>query len=392
MTYHDKRGLAALKAAGDHLRKKDAGDPFDILARKIGDMADATKERLQKASDEIAGIDARLDTIETKTSRPKGFFGGTPEPMTWGQEFTKSREGDLRDLANTNSGKVQLNVKAITSDPASAGTLNVLQRDAISMLPKRRLTIRDLLGVISISSGSVEYVNQLTRPGSAATVMEGALKPESDMTLELKTTSAEVIAHWIKASRQILEDAPQLRDLIDVELRYGLSLSEETQILLGDGSAANLLGLIPSATAFADPLAIGASASPLDTIGSAMLQTALTDFIPDGIVMHPSDWMRMRLLKDADGKYILGNPQTEVTPMLFGLPVVATQAMAVDTFLVGSFASAATLYDRWQPRVEVGYVNDDFTRNLVTVLAEERIALAVKQPLALTYGEFGIAA
>lgn len=71
------------------------------------------------------------------------------------------------------------------------------------------------------------------------------------------------------------------------------------------------------------------------------------------------------------------------------MPVVATQAMTVDKFLVGSFASAGTLYDRWQPRVEVGYENDDFTKNLVTVLAEERIALAVKWGEALTYGDFG---
>ena len=94
-------------------------------------------------------------------------------------------------------------------------------------------------------------------------------------------------------------------------------------------------------------------------------------------------------MKDADGKYILGDPQAVVQPSLFGLPVVATKAMTVDKFLVGDFASAGTLYDRWQPRVETGYVNDDFTRNLVTVLAEERVAFAVKQATALTYGDFG---
>ncbi|WP_299837504.1 phage major capsid protein [uncultured Jannaschia sp.] len=388
MTYHDQRGMAALKAAGDHLRTKDVGDPFEMLAKKIGDMTDVTKERLQKAANSIEDLDTRLDDIERKAGRPSGIFGGGTGSETWGQEFIKSREGDLRALSRSRNGSVQMNVKAITSGPASAGSLEIPYRDATAMLPKRRMTIRDLLGVISISSGNVEYVNQLTRPGSAASVAEGDLKPESDMTLELKLTSAKVIAHWVKASRQILEDAPQLRDLIDVELRYGLSLAEEGQLLAGDGVGSNLHGLIPSATAYADPLGMSTEGTALDHIGSAMLQTALTDFIPDGIVLHPSDWMRMRLLKDADGQYILGNPQSAVTPMLFGLPVVPTQAMQVGKFLVGSFVSAATLYDRWEPRVEVGYVNDDFTRNLVTVLAEERIALAVKQPLALTYGDF----
>ncbi len=96
----------------------------------------------------------------------------------------------------------------------------------------------------------------------------------------------------------------------------------------------------------------------------------------------------MRLLKDADGKYILGDPAAAVEPRLFGLPVVPTKAMNAGSFLVGNFAEAATIYDRWQARIEVGYVNDDFVRNLCTILAEERLALAVKNPQALTYGNF----
>jgi HK97 family phage major capsid protein len=100
--------------------------------------------------------------------------------------------------------------------------------------------------------------------------------------------------------------------------------------------------------------------------------------------------MRMRLLKDGDGKYILGDPAANVPSVLFGLPVVPTQAMTIDKFLVGNFQRAATLYDRWTPRVEVSTEHADFfTRNLVAILAEERIALANKNPAALTYGDFG---
>ena len=192
----------------------------------------------------------------------------------------------------------------------------------------------------------------------------------------------------MKASRQILEDEPQLSDLIDSEMRYGLAIKEELQLLSGDGTGANLLGMIPQATAYSDPLGISGGTF-IDTVGTAILQAALADFPANGIIMHPADWWRMRLIKDNDGKYILGDPQAVVQPSLFGLPVVVTKAMPVDKFMVGDFKAAATLYDRWQPRVEAGYVNDDFTRNLVTILAEERIAFAVKQPTALTYGDFG---
>jgi len=106
--------------------------------------------------------------------------------------------------------------------------------------------------------------------------------------------------------------------------------------------------------------------------------------------MHPSDWMRVRLLKNADGEYLLGDPGAPVPPVLFGLPVVATTSMTVDKFLVGDFDRAATLYDRWTPRVEVSTEHADFfTRNLVAILAEQRLALATKQPAALTFGDFG---
>ena len=79
------------------------------------------------------------------------------------------------------------------------------------------------------------------------------------------------------------------------------------------------------------------------------------------------------------------NPATAVAPVLFGLPVVPTQAMTVDKFLVGNFRRVATLYDRWTPRVEVSTEHADFfTRNLVATLAEERLAFAQKNSAALT--------
>ncbi|MBE0455779.1 MAG: phage major capsid protein [Roseovarius sp.] len=388
MTYNATRGMAAIKAAGEHLRTKDAGDPFDTLAAKIGQMADTTAERLREVETKSAGATEAIADLEQRLARGDG--GGTPlRPESWGEEFTKSQGEAIRALSESNRGRVALNVKAtLTGGATSAGGLDVPARDATAMMPRRRLTIRDLLNVMQVESGTVEYAQQTDRTNAAATVAEGAGKPESGLAWELRTTSAKVIAHWVKASRQILEDAPMLRGMIDGELRYGLALTEEAQLLYGDGTGSNLSGLVTNATAFADPLSL-ASPTMIDMVGSAILQTALTDFAPDGVVVHPSDWMRMRMLKDADGKYLLGDPQSQVTPQLFGLPVVATQAMTVDKFLVGSFASAGTLYDRWQPRVEVGYENDDFTKNLVTVLAEERIALAVKWGDALTYGDFG---
>lgn len=382
---HLTASARAILAAGQHLSKKDGVDPFAILTKKFGDHADETIKQLTETRQDVNGLRARFDDMEQKMARDGGSGGYSPD--TWGEQFIREQDTAIKHLSESNRGQVSLNLKAVTTDPASAGARSIPQRDGTNLLPQRRMTIRNLLQVVSISTGSVEYVQQDSRPTGAAMVAEGALKPESDMDFSLKSTSAKVIAHWIKASRQVLDDLPQLRDLIDTEMRYGLMLAEESQILNGDGTAQNLSGLIPNATAFADPLGLTAP-TQLDTLGAAILQSTLADYPATGIVVHPADWTRMRLLKDADGKYILGDPAAAVEPRLFGLPVVPTKAMGVGTFLVGSFVEAATLYDRWQPRVETGYTGEDFIRNLVTILAEERLALAVKNSTALTYGSF----
>lgn len=257
-------------------------------------------------------------------------------------------------------------------------------------MPRRATRVRDLLQTVPISTGTVEYPKQTLRTNAAVPVGEGNLKPESAYGFTLQSVVARVIAHWVPASVQILEDAPQLAGIIDTELRNGLHLGEDLQLLYGSGSGENINGLVTQATAYAAPFTPPAPVTMIDQIGLAILQGALGDFAPNGIVMHPSDWARIRMLKDADGKYLLGEPGAQVDPRLFGLPVTATPAMTIDKFLVGDFSVAATLYDRWEPRVEVSTEHADFfVRNLVAIRAEERIALAVKQAGALIYGDFG---
>ena len=186
-----------------------------------------------------------------------------------------------------------------------------------------------------------------------------------------------------------MDDVSQLRSLIDMRLMYGLKLVEEGELLNGDGTGQHLLGIIPQATAFSAPITITTPTS-IDNIRLAILQAYLAEFPATGIVMHPSDWTYIELLKDDIGRYIIGNPQGTVPPRLWGLPVVETQAMAVDKYLVGAFMMGAQVFDRWAARIELATENeDDFIKNLVTILCEERLALAVYRPEAFIYGDFG---
>ena len=360
-------------------------DFTDAVEKQFGALNKDLQEALKKAN--VA--ESIASTLEQRMDRRSG---NEQRPETWGEQFVRS--DGLKAFSETNSrpARFRVDVKAtVTAGSSSAGPLGLAPyRDGVNMIAQRRMTIRDLLPVVQITTGAVEYAQQIDRTNAAGMVAEGNLKPESTYGWTMETVTPKVIAHWIPASRQILDDAPQLRDIIDTELLYGLGLKEEEQLLNGSGTGENLQGLVTAATAYAAPFDPAGTETMLDTIALGILQNALAEEPADGIVIHPSDWMRMRLLKDSDGKYILGDPATSVAPVLFGLPVVATQAMTIDKFLVGNFRRAATLYDRWTPRVEVSTEHADFfTRNLVAILAEERIALAQKNAAALTYGDFG---
>jgi HK97 family phage major capsid protein len=250
------------------------------------------------------------------------------------------------------------------------------------------MTVRDLLSPGRMDGSTLEYVKETGFNNNAAPVAEGAEKPGSDLQYDLVTTSAKVVAHWMKASKQILSDVSQLKSTIDERLLYGLDFAEEQQLLNGSGTGQNLLGIVPQATAYAAPIVLP-DATSIDQIRLAMLQAALAELPATGHVMNPIDWTFIETLKDSEGRYIIGNPQGALTPTLWSLPVVQTQAMAVDKFLTGAFKSGAQIFDRWESRIETGYVDKDFIMNLVTILAEERLALAVYRPQAFIYGDFG---
>lgn len=360
-------------------------------AKSGEELTASLKEKADEALTGVTGLRAKLDEFEQRAAREGA---GGDEAKSLGERFVEDERVKSFLTSEQSSGKVDLRVKAtITSATAAAagsagaGVQNT-RLSGILELPQRRMTVRDLLSQGRMDGNTLEYVRETGFTNSAAPVAEAGLKPESDLRFDLVNTSAKVIAHWMKASRQILSDFAQLRSVIDNRLMYGLAYAEEQQLLNGDGTGQNLNGIIPQATAYTAPITV-ADATEIDMIRLAMLQAELALFPSTGIVMNPADWGRIELTKDADGRYIIGNPQGTISPTLWGLPVVTTPAIATDKFLTGAFRLGAQLFDRWDARVEVGYVNDDFIRNLVTILAEERLALAVYRPQAFIYGDFG---
>tara|TARA_R110000787_G_scaffold20580_4_gene61083 strand:+ start:4814 stop:5923 length:1110 start_codon:yes stop_codon:yes gene_type:complete len=360
------------------------------LGNTPAQIAEYIKSRLDKSDTRTKQALARLDELEQKSDR--GSYDGTPiEAKSIGAQFVEA--DGLKDFADFTSrpSRFSMDIKSTVTSTV-ADSLIVPTRDTALLLPHRELRIRDLLPTINVTTGSVEYPRLTAGPSAAATVAEGAEKPEAAMTLDLVTVPIRTIAHWIPASRQVLDDAPQLRGLIDTELTYGLKFVEDNQLLNGAGSGTDLSGIYTNATAFAAGAAVVTTPNKIDVLLHAILQNALALLPADAIVLHPADWVSILALKDGEGRYLIANPQERANPSLFGLPVVQSLAMTVGTFLVGAFQASATLYDRWGVRVEVSTEHADFfTRNLVAILCEERLGLAVKRSTGFTKGTFAAA-
>ena len=228
---------------------------------------------------------------------------------------------------------------------------------------------------------------------AAAEVAEGAIKPQSSLTFTTGTMPVSTVAHWIKITRQLAMDNAALAAYINRRMVYGVNLRVENQLLVGNGTAPNLNGLLnsgnftPHGYTAASLTAAGLANNTYDLIGAAMGDAALADYPADTVVLNTGDWWKLRLQKDTQGRYMMGDPGSSLAPQMFGATVVASNAMPVGQVWVGSLAQAATLWIREGVVVEMSDSDENnFQLNLVTIRAERRLALTVERPAAARYG------
>ena len=375
-------------------------DSVKELAEKAVGMAEKSekatadqKEVVDDAVTKMNELKTAFDAFEQKIARGEGEQKTIQTP---GQRFVDSDEFKALSDGTITQGRVAaVEMKAITSlttdADGSAGDLIRTERvqSPMMLMPDRRLTVRDLVAPGQTNSNSIEYVQETGFTRAAAMVAEGTLKPEGSVKYDLKTAPVRKIAEWMLASSEVLADAAGLRSMIDQRLRYNLAYVEEGQILNGDGTGQNLFGIRPQATDFSPAFSV-ANETEIDKIRLAILQAVLAEYPASGIVLHPTDWARIETTKDTQGRYIIGNPQGTASPTLWSLPVVATQAMEIDKFLVGAFRQGAQIFDRMQSTIMASTEDsDNFRKNLVTILAEERLAFTVYRPEAFVEGDFG---
>jgi HK97 family phage major capsid protein len=343
-------------------------------------------------------------------------FGDTDDvQISPGDQFIRSDE--YNELARKNIFKSELNriefgvtmkegtsllrwQKAVESKAlvysgsgvAGAFTINDVQPSYLQML-QRELNIIDLVPRLQTSSDMVEYVRQDGFTNNAAMVAEASAttgttgtKPESAVLFSTQTAPVRTLAHWLPVTNKMLADAPSIRGIINQQLLLGLSLALETQIVSGDGTGENFLGILNSPT---NIVGMGAGSS-LDAIfrGRTLVRT-VGHARPTAIVLSPQDWEDVRLAREnvasaTMGGYLMGPPSLSGATTMWGLPVVESEAMPAGTGLVGDFVQGSTLFDREQAAIRVGLINDQFIRNMQTILAELRAAFVVWRPTAFT--------
>lgn len=274
---------------------------------------------------------------------------------------------------------------AFVQNDAQPGFMPILQRE---------IAVMSLIPRITTESDTVEYVKEDTFTNNAAFVAEATvttgstgLKPESALAYSIATSPVKTMAHWIPVTNRMLSDAPAIRGIINGRLLLGLDLVLESQILTGDGTGENFQGLVGMAGKNIQGLGTD---NVLDAIFKARTKVRVTGHgRPNAVVLHPNDWETIRLAREnvasgTLGNYLMGPPSSAGAVTVWGLPVSESEAITENTGMVADFQQGCTLFDREQAAVRVGTINDQFVRNMQTILAELRVAFVVWRPSMFT--------
>ncbi len=351
----------------------------------------------------LAPLRQQVNGLAQRTSRPPGSAAleHAALEISVGRKFADSSELKALLSAPGQRGRAICNVGGLFAPREQKQITNVttvpptVRLPGIVAQPRRALRLRDLIPVRpydAVSAQAVDYLRQSPRTTTAAPqINQGDLKAEVQIATSLVTAKFSTIACWCNSSRQVLMDIDLLQAFINQELLYQTQLEEEKEIIGGTGAAAGQLdGLLPAATPFNPALSLTGDTN-LDILARAETQLLSADVEPTAFILNPLDMSYIETLKTTFGSYLANEPGDGDfgDDTLWGLKVVRSNSMPVGQFLVGDFLNGCMLLDRMAATVELSTENsDNFVRNLVTIRAEERVALLTFAPWAFVKGAF----
>lgn len=386
-----KKALGGLEA--------DLGKKFDEYESRMkanGDATNEVKSDLKKMSEDHQSLLEQLKNIETDVTEmfQKGTKGDQKEaPKSLGQQFVESEAFKSFQSGQSTKAKMEFKNTIIgeggspqepTNDIVPLQTMAGIVGGAF-----RQLRLMDLLNVGQATGNTIHYTRELTFTNNAAETREGAQKPETELTFEGVDVPVRTIPHFLKVSKQVLDDAPALQSYIDRRLRYGVELRMEKQIINGDGTSPNLAGMLASGNFTS--LTAASGDNNYDFANKAKYKVVESDYQADYYLINPQDWGKIERLKDNDGRYIgdgaVGYLQNGLIPTLWGLPVIASNSVPAGKLLAVA-NDASMFWQRQATTVEIFDQNeDDVEKNLLTIRAEARGAFSVFRPAAIVAGD-----
>ncbi len=330
---------------------------------------------VKEMKNDVEQIALRVLELETK--------GATPSETASLKSILESKANELKALKENRSGAVNFVLKAVGNMALSTnvtGQVPQAEREAgITRIVRRQPYILSLVNSGSIMSNLWEWVEQKNPEGGAGMTAEGAKKSQADFDLVLASAQVKKVTAFIKVTKEMLDDVELMRSEIDQELTELINLKIDEQILSGDGLTVNLTGILTNATTFAAGSFALKVVAPnnADVLRVAINQANVAQFNPNYIVLHPSDAAAMDLDKGTDGHYALPPFTSLDGRVVSGIPVVVNTGITEGTFLVGDFTKSGVRFKEGVT-INVGYENDDFTKNFVTILAEARLVHRVK--------------
>jgi HK97 family phage major capsid protein len=370
------------------------------LEKECAQIFSSFKAHTERQKEEFADLRAQVIELAqrggTKASDPAAVGASMgarlADQICNDAGFKQFREGRVRQLSIPLNEGLGFRNSTLTNVPGASQPLVPAHREgSIVFIAHQPLRMRDLLPVRTTRSNSVEFPQQSVyqnnaRPqgDSSPGGVEGEAFAESSMSFTLASAPVVTLGHTVSASQQILDDAQVLGQFLSNELLYGLKLEEEEEILLGDGSAGMLNGLVEQATAYNRG---ATNDSMIDSLAKAKLQLELANYVPSGVVLNPMDFLSMATAKDSQSRYLWGDPKSNNPPTVWNIPIVISNSMTAGRFLMADFVQAATIWDRTDAMVEfsTGY-QDYFARHLVMVKCWERLTLTVQRPTAMVFG------
>ena len=378
------------------------------LAEKVK-SGEASVAEAEAALAEVDSIDAKIAEAkkgsailerlgQLKSGEGEQIIVKSGEAKTLGEHFVKNAGDRLRQVKGISGASVAVPefVKAATDPVVTGGASGALgplltQVDRNLVTGYRRPTVTSLFGQGTLTGSAITYFVEGAKTGDFTTVAESGAKPQLNYANPTPVTEAlSKIAGFIKVSDEMIEDLDFLVSEINGRLLYDLSLVEEAQVLSGDGTSPNLTGLLNRSGIQTET--VSAAGDEADALFRAITKVSTaTGLTADGILISPADYQKLRLSKDSNGQYFgggffsgqYGQGGVQEQPPLWGLRTVVSPAVSVGTAVVGAFTQGATVYRKGGVRVESTNSHaSDFTSNLVTIRAEERLALAVRKPSA----------